>query len=140
MADKKITDLQLRSSVEDSVSVPSDDGIQTYRNTFAQVWTWLFAKLNAVVTISSAGTDIVEENKIVLLDPSSASFSQALPAVASCIGWLVKFKNIATNGNTATLDADGTEKIDNALTLALGSTPTMDSVTLYCDGSKWLIL
>ncbi len=140
MANKKITDLTLISAVTDSVNLPSDDTIQSYRLTFAQIWTWLLGKLQSTVTISAAGTTLLETNKIVFLNPTGGSFSQALPAVAGCSGWLVTFKNVATNGNTATLDASGTELIDAAETIVLASTPTMDAATLYCNGVKWLIL
>ncbi len=37
MADKKITELQLRSDVDEDVSLPADDGIQTYRVTAPQI-------------------------------------------------------------------------------------------------------
>jgi len=41
MADKKITELQLISSVTDGVNMPGDDGIQTYRLTAAQLKTYV---------------------------------------------------------------------------------------------------
>ncbi len=37
MADKKITDLQLRDNVSDDLNFPSDDGLQSYRVTAAQL-------------------------------------------------------------------------------------------------------
>ncbi len=40
-AQKKITDLQLISAIDDSLSIPGDDGIQTYRFTPAQLKTYL---------------------------------------------------------------------------------------------------
>lgn len=43
MADKRITDLQLRDDVSDSLSFPSDDGIQSYRVTAAQIKTYILA-------------------------------------------------------------------------------------------------
>lgn len=141
MAQKKITDLTLRSSVTDGVNIPGDDGIQTYRVTAAQIWDYIYAKIVArPSTITGAGTVITSAMKIVFLDPTSAGFTQDLPAVAGCSGWKITFKNIATNGNIATLDAASTELIDNALTLDLGSDQTMDSATVYCDGTKWYIL
>jgi hypothetical protein len=45
MAQKKITELQLRSEVEDDLSIPSDDGIQSYRITGSQVYTYIRSKL-----------------------------------------------------------------------------------------------
>lgn len=42
---KKITDLQLRDEVTDDLSIPSDDGIQSYRVTGLQVYNFIKAKL-----------------------------------------------------------------------------------------------
>lgn len=44
---KKITDLQLRSAVADDVNFPTDDTIQSYRVTAAQIYTYLKTKLRA---------------------------------------------------------------------------------------------
>ncbi len=138
MADKKITDLQLRSSVTDDVNVPIDDTIQTYRVTMPQIFKYIRLKLAGVVTITAAGTVLDETAVVLLLDPTSLSFSQALPAVASLpLNMVITAKNIATNGNTATLDADGSETIDKATTLVLNS---LDSVDLLNTGTEWLVI
>lgn len=41
MANKKITDLQLIAAVTDTLSIPGDNGIQTYRATAAQLKTYI---------------------------------------------------------------------------------------------------
>lgn len=56
MGQKKITDLQLRSSVTDGVNLPSDDGIQSYRVTAAQFWTYILGKLQSAGLLSAPGT------------------------------------------------------------------------------------
>ena len=43
MANKKITDLTLISAVDDDLSLPADDGIQTYRTTIAQIKTFILS-------------------------------------------------------------------------------------------------
>ena len=43
MAQKKITDLQLIAAMTDSVNIPGDNGIQTYRVTGALIKAWLLA-------------------------------------------------------------------------------------------------
>lgn len=140
MADKKITDLQQISALTDSDSVPTDDGSQTYRFTMPQLVTYLLSKLQAIRTFT-ANTTILQSDSVLLLDGSSGAFTQALPAVASLnAGTTFKCKNISTGGQTVTLDANGSELIDNALTVVLGSTPNLDSVTIYNTGTKWLIL
>lgn len=50
MADKKITELQLRDNVSADVNFPSDDGIQSYRVTAAQVKDFVLAAGNVGTT------------------------------------------------------------------------------------------
>ncbi len=141
MAQKKITDLTLRSSVVDAVNFPVDDTIQSYRVTAAQVWDYIYSKMVAKpATITAAGTTITSAMKIVFVDPTGASFSQALPAASGCASWKITFKNIATNGNTVTLDPASSELIEGIATLVLNSSPIMDSVTVYCNGTAWYLL
>lgn len=45
MANKKITDLQLISSVTETLNIPGDDSLQTYRFTAAQLKTFIFSLL-----------------------------------------------------------------------------------------------
>ncbi len=141
MGTKKITDLTLRSSVVDSVNIPIDDGIQTYRVTMPQVFDYLWPKFFAVRTVTSPDT-VVSTDRILLLDPTSSPFTQPLPACATFPTGVYTFKNIAlpSNGNAVTLDANGSELIDEALTLVLNSSPSMDSVDLLNTGAKWLIV
>ncbi len=54
MADKKITELQLRDNVSDDVNFPSDDGIQSYRVTAAQMKTYILAD-------DAIETDMIED-------------------------------------------------------------------------------
>lgn len=141
MATKKITDLQLISAVVDELSVPADNGIQTYRFTIAQLSAFVRSFLQTVETITGAGTEITDEMHTVFLNPTGASFTQALEPLADYPdGFEIVFKNIATNGNTATLQADGSEQIDTANTLELGSSPVQDSVRLKKSSTKWNII
>ncbi len=141
MASKTIAALTLRGDADATLSFPVDDGIQTYRVTMPQIWTYLSTLIYTARTISAASNALVSTDRIVFLDPTSAGFTQLLPAVAGFpVGFTVILKNIATNGNVVTLDADSTELIDNAQTLDLQSDPTMEGVTLYNNGTKWLIL
>lgn len=62
MAQKKITDLQLIDSVTDGLSVPVDDGIQTYRSTAAQIKNHVLAAGN--VGTSQLAASAVTTEKI----------------------------------------------------------------------------
>lgn len=89
MAYKKITDLQLIASIIDALSIPCDNGIQTYRMTPPQLITYINAKLagNSIVTP-------VAGDHIPLLD---ASDSNLLKRVT-----LASLKNAAYRSVTAT--------------------------------------
>ncbi len=138
MGQKKITDLQLIDAVIDTLNVPADDTIQSYRFTAAQFWTYLKKKMSTSRVIDAAGEDITEDDVIVQLDPTAAPFTQNLPALSSMPDeFMVCFKNIATNGNAVTIDASGSEEIDVTTTLVLN---TMDSVWLLRSNSRWLLL
>lgn len=54
MAQKLITDLQLRSGVTDGISIPADDGIQSYRITGVQIKTYVLAASNVGTTALAA--------------------------------------------------------------------------------------
>ena len=74
MADKKITDLQLRDEVTDEVNFPIDDGIQSYRVTGAQIESYVLASqkvqtsaiANQAVTTSKIADSNVTLNKLAL--------------------------------------------------------------------------
>lgn len=48
MANKTITELQLRETVEDTLNVPVDDTLQSYRITIAMIKAWILATGNVV--------------------------------------------------------------------------------------------
>lgn len=140
MAQKIITSLTLRDNISDEVNFPVDDTIQSYRVTAAQFFAYLRPKFSTARTFTS-NTALASTDVIVLLDPTSSSFTQDLPACNTYpTGFVITFKNIAlpSNGNAVTLDGNSTELIDDEQTLVLNSYPTMDFVTLYNTGTKWL--
>lgn len=59
MAQKKITDLQAISSVTDGLSVPSDNGTQSYRFTASQFMTYIYSKLNALSAVTPVSGDYI---------------------------------------------------------------------------------
>ena len=80
-------------------------------------------------------------NAVYLCNPTSASFTATLPAVAQSQGVTLSFKieaNLSIGSNTVTIDGNASETIDNALTLVLYMAG--DAVSLYCDGSKWVVV
>jgi hypothetical protein len=57
MANKKITELQLISTVTDSLNYPVDDTLQTYRSTASQLYTYLKSKLFAESSVTPDAAD-----------------------------------------------------------------------------------
>jgi phage-related tail fiber protein len=64
MAQKKITDLQLRDNVSDELNLISDDGIQSYRVTSAQMREFILAA-NAVTRDKIAATERLPRGTIL---------------------------------------------------------------------------
>lgn len=83
----------------------------------------------------SGATTIDPDSDIVLA--SGTTYTITLPAAATYgQGRILYIKRLSSG--TLTVDADGTETIDGATTLAM-DIPLM-SVALYCDGSNWHVI
>ena len=138
MAQKKITDLQLISSLTDSVNIPGDNGIQTYRATMAQFFTYIRGKIGGGQTlITTTGTTLTTSSSVVEFDASGGDFTQALPAVASFpTGFTFYFKNNETTG-VVTLDGNSSEVVEDAVTFKLAP---KQAVICRNTGSKWQFL
>ena len=75
-----------------------------------------------------------DERKLIT---GSGTFTITLiAAVTAGAGFTVAIKNIGTG--VITIDGNGTETIDLALTVVLGK--RHDGVVLFCDGANWLIV
>ncbi len=94
------------------------------------------ARLIAEREISGATTLSATTDHVVLCETTGGTFTVTLPAVAGNAGLTYEIKNIGTN--TLTIDGNGAETIDGALTAVLSS--QYDSITLVCDGTEWWIL
>lgn len=119
MGQKKITELQLISSLVDAVMFPVDNAVQTYRATFAQVKTLLYGdaaqitgKTEKIVTIPADDLVMIYDNAGTALKKAKlARCSTSLPRVlgADC-------KNNAGTPNTQfDLDCDGVTVFDSNL-------------------------
>jgi len=138
MAQKTISELQLISSITNSLNIPGDDGIQSYRATAAQFFTYIRSKFASAQTISAAGTTLTSSDVLVFLNPTSAAFTQDIPAVAAIgTGAVLYLKNIATNSNIVTLDGASSELVGDYTTMPLRPG---EGVYLYNNGTKWEVL
>lgn len=75
----------------------------------------------------------------VILMNISTSKTVTLPAASTVSRKIFNIKKIDSSlSNIVTIDANGSETIDGALTITLAT--QFESVVLYCDGSNWQIL
>lgn len=87
--------------------------------------------------VSKSTTYTAKVNEFVLSDASGGAFTVTLPTAASASGKEVTVKKIDSSGNAVTVDGDGSETIDGALTATLSS--QWDSVVVVSNGSNWFI-
>lgn len=141
MAQKKITELQLRSEVTAGLNFPSDDGIQSYRVTAAQIKSFVLendsiatamildgavtrAKLDglkSVGSMSSAGTSNIAHDLTLLT--ASGDYTVTLPSGVT--NRCLKFVKTDSNNNRITIGS----------TILISQN---DSVEFCYDGSNWL--
>ncbi len=75
---------------------------------------------------------------IFLADASGGAFTIDLPTAISMAGKTLTIKKIDAVANTITLDGNGSETIDDAITQDIAS--QYDSVTMVSDGTGWYII
>lgn len=82
MAQKKITDYQLRANVTDDVNFITDDGVQTYRNTAAQIKAYVLSLASVAtsalqdlsVTAAKLAAGAVTDDKTSFTTPTTQTF------------------------------------------------------------------
>lgn len=71
---------------------------------------------------------------------AASSFTVTLYAASGNSGKVLHFKRTdATTNTTVTIDANGAETIDGALSVALGPGSQYIEVALFCDGTGWQV-
>lgn len=162
MAQKKITDLQLRGSVSDDLNFPSDDSIQSYRVTALQILSYVLGTGNvgstalaaasvtrsklavgasanlAVTSKTTTYTADPATDDVILCSASGGAFSVNLPAAASNSGKRFWIKKTDSTSNAVTLDGNASETIDGATTYAM--IIQNECIQVVCDGSGWRII
>lgn len=96
---------------------------------------------NEVLTEVSATYSILASDQTIIGNPSGGSFVATLPALSGIPdGKRYKIKNRATNGNTLTVQGNGSELIDNANTFVLNSSTTVsEAVEVVKTSGKWMV-
>lgn len=74
----------------------------------------------------------------VLGDATAGSIVETLPLAADCPGKIMNIKKMDASANTVTIDGNGTETIDGALTVVLGT--QYASRQIQSTGAAWVII
>jgi len=92
----------------------------------------------AITTITAASATLDDGYHTVLADATSNAITINLPAVASAARRMYSIKKIDATANVVTVDANGSEVIDDAATYVLSV--QHDSIIIQSNGTKWYII
>ncbi len=79
---------------------------------------------------------ITAADSIILADASGGAFTVTLPPAA--VNNTFTIKKVDASGNVVTVDGDGAETIDGALTAALAA--QYESLTVITNGANWFVV
>jgi hypothetical protein len=138
---------RMTTTQRDAISSPAN-GLVLYNSTTNKLtgrengaWVEYGTGGSSGYTISNKTSNYTEtatSGEIVLTcDASSAAFTVTLATTASNTS-KVTIKKVDSSANTITIDGNGTQTIDGALTIQLAA--QYESVTLVTDGSNWFII
>jgi hypothetical protein len=88
----------------------------------------------AEIAITNASTALTISRAHVIT-ATTADQTNALPAASACAGMRVEIRISSTSTKFVTIDGNGSETIDGALTLVMRKN---ESATLFCDGTSWI--
>ena len=105
----------------------------------SNTWVPLGVRMGAKIppTFETGTTTLGPDERRVIGNPGGAA-TYTLPPAADMAGLDVVIKNISVN--QLTVDANGAETIDGALTFVLPAAAQYTSLTLYSDGTDWHII
>lgn len=115
MAQKKITELALRDEVTSDLNLPSDDGIQSYRVTAAQMKSFILANQNILLAMLKddifnglTGVSAADDDYFPLIDTSDSNKTKK-----ALVGTFVRqlYRTVNNPSSTAVDSTDATIKI-----------------------------
>lgn len=131
MADKKITELQLRDDVDATVNFPIDDGTQSYRVTAPQIKDFVLDVDITFLDDSDDGYTLLSSDKIVECDATGGDFDVDLPAASVLAGKKVIIQKTDTTSNEVTI----TGTISGATDITL--VKKGDLIEIYSNGTTY---
>ena len=100
---------------------------------------WQNAGVLSFVNIDNTDSPYTAAGAVVIIcDTTGGAITVNLPAAASSAGVIYRIKKISASANNVTVDGNGGETIDDALTVDI--TAQYESIDVFCDGVEWWIL
>jgi hypothetical protein len=91
-----------------------------------------------VVAVKTAAYTLTNRETVCLANATTAAFTVTLPPAAQCVGRPYIIKKTDATVNAVTVDGNGAETIDGALTRAL--LVQYSFIMLASDGTNWFII
>ncbi len=120
--------------------------LEEYLKTLVKVLRDVFFQISDVVNINdtppiltkTANYTLTKDDKVILADATSGAITMSLPVAALAKNLMFDIKKVDSSSNTVTVDGDGSEEIDGAVTFDLLSED--ETVRIICNGTAWFIL
>ena len=95
------------------------------------------AARGAYRSVTTSG-NVVSGDYLILANAAGGAITLNLPPAALVPGRIYVIKRINSGANTVTVDANGSETIDGALTHVLS--PQWNAITIISNGTAWFII
>jgi hypothetical protein len=93
---------------------------------------------NLTVTQVSTNYTALVTDDVILVNATGGTVTVTLPPASGNSGKVYQIKKIDSSSNTVVIDGNGSETIDDALTLT--TTVQYEAFTIVCDGTEWWII
>jgi len=127
----------LKSEGDDHIRLLKDVLQNTFPGVTAAVTFGTGVDLNKDVLAKTADyvVDDADRGKLIVVDATADDVVITLPTAAANAGTRLYVKKTDATANTVTLDGEGSETIDSALTLVIAEQYVVEGV--WCDGTEW---
>jgi flagellar hook assembly protein FlgD len=90
------------------------------------------------VATKTASYTATAADEVILVSAASGAVTITLPAASGAAGRRYTIKKTDVGLNTVTIDGNGSETIDGALTLVIAN--QYEAYTIVCNGSGWFVV
>jgi len=111
---------------------------RTWADWFTRIVMGFAACDNRFTVVDATTTLTAGDSQIILADASGGAFTITLPAIADAAKYRYIIKKIDSSANAVTVDADGSETIDGALTAVI--TTQYEAPSFVPHGTEWSIV